>query len=264
MQKVAREMNLSETAFVLPPSSKGSDVRLRYFTPTMEVPFCGHATVGTLCQLAKLNMYGLGGPGNNPVRVETNIGVLDMAVSNDKGKAPNISFVAPPLAMEKYSLQGAAFAEALGIPKEIIDPKADIYIDRQLIYLYAPIISIKALGDLSFDFTRIRKNFGRENIDVFCLYTKETVQKDSDLHARSLAPLVGIDEDPFTGSMQSGLIHAAKASGYLPKDQADTATEQGNFIGRPGFAKVHHDVKSDKVTVAANAVPVFSTKLELV
>lgn len=61
MQKIAREMNLSETAFVLKPTQDGADVRLCFYTPPGDrIKFCGHATIGTLFQLAQLNLYGLG------------------------------------------------------------------------------------------------------------------------------------------------------------------------------------------------------------
>src|SRR5581483_3751660 len=95
MVKIAREMNLSETAFVLQPTGE-ADVKLRFFTPAAaEIKFCGHATVGALFQLAQLSMFGLGKSGDNAVRVETNAGVLNMSVLNEKAQVPRVSFGAP-------------------------------------------------------------------------------------------------------------------------------------------------------------------------
>jgi trans-2,3-dihydro-3-hydroxyanthranilate isomerase len=260
MQQIAREMNLSETAFVLPPSAEQADVKLRYFTPAAEVHFCGHATVGALFQLAKLDMFGLGKLGKNEVLVETNIGTLPMMVTNE-AKETKVSFTAPPVNMQPYQDQGGAFAERFGIAPELIAPEATILQDKQLNYVYIPVRSLKALGEQNFDFARIRENFGSEKTVIFCLFTNETVSEGADLHARGLAPNVGVDEDPFTGSMQAGLVHAAKQNDLIAADKTVIKTEQGHYIGRPGFANVHKD--GDEIVVEASAVPVFSTEMEL-
>jgi len=259
MQKVAREMNLSETAFVLEPSSlEEADMRLRFFTPNNEVKFCGHATVGALLQLATLNQFGLGNAGDNRIRVETRAGILPMTVSNGKGRA-EVSFIAPQLDMTPYHLQGNDFTEAFGVPAELIDAGSTILLDRNLNYIYVPTTSLELLGKQVFDFGHIRDRFGKESVTVFCFFSKETVEAISDLHARGLAPNVGVDEDPFTGSMQAGLMYAARQNGYVDPDKPSIITEQGHFIGRPGKAEVSHDTITNEFTVTAGAVPVFSS-----
>lgn len=261
MQKIAREMNLSETAFVLRPTTDAADVRLRFYTPPGDrIKFCGHATIGALFQLAQLNLYGLGGEGTNEVRVETDAGILPMFVTND-GTKPKITFTAPQVEMEPYRLQGEEFASEFGIPASFIKPGGTILRDKNLNYVYIPAASLKELGKQVFDFPRIREKFGEEHVVVFCFFVNESVDGKADLHARGLAPIVGVDEDPFTGSMQAGLVHAAKQNGLIPADQEKVITEQGHFIGRPGSAEINH--KDATLTVTASAVSVFSTKLGL-
>lgn len=260
MQKVAREINLSETAFVLSPTLGEADVKLRFFTPSIEVQFCGHATVGALFQLASLDMFGLGKPGTNDVRVETNIGILSMGVTNRD--APQITFSAPKTDLQSYRLQGAEFAKALGVPADLVDAARTIYLDKRLNYLYVPTVSLAALEEEAFDFGRIRESFGEEGTVVFCLYTNETHDVSADLYARGLAPNVGVDEDPFTGSMQAGLVLSAKANGYVATDKQEVVTEQGHALGRPGSATVRHDGEHD-ISVLADATPVFSAKMEI-
>lgn len=255
MLSIAREMNLSETAFVLPATGK-ADLKLRFFTPATEVDFCGHATVATLFQLARLELFGLGGDSKSGVRVETNIGVLDMSVAPGTNGQPQITFIAPSVKMTAYNLQGTAFAEKFGLPADAILKDSQILIDQNLNYLYIPIDSRK-LGDLQFDFARIRQQFAKEKIVVFCLFATQK----SALQARGLAPLVGIDEDPFTGSMQAGLVHAAKQNGLVDLSQEKIVVKQGQFIGRPGFAEVFYNDQQTAVT--ATAVQVFSTKMEI-
>lgn len=263
MGQIAREMNLSETAFVLKPTSNKADLKLRYFTPAAEVDFCGHATIGTLYELSRLNMYGLGSGGVGNVKVETNVGILEMSVVYDGDDEPVVKFAAPAVDMVDFRLQGKQFAEKFGIQAGVLRSNTKILIDRALNYVYIPIVSLEELGKLEFDFTRIRLQFTNDNIVVFCLFTDGTFDENSSLHARGLAPLVGVDEDPFTGSMQSGLVHAAKLQGLTNKEQGKIIIEQGNFVGRPGFATVSHDVSSDTISVAAQAAHVFSTKIEL-
>ena len=258
MQNIAREMNLSETAFVVAPTTKDADVRFRFFTPTQEIPFCGHATVGALFQLAALNLFHLGKPGKNSVRVETGAGVLPATITN-ADDAPAVTFGAPNVEMVPYQLQGEAFATAFGIPTELIKTDATILLDKKLNYIYIPAASLDLLGKQSFNFDHIRKQFGTEKIIAFALYTNETFSNKSDLHARGLAPNVGIDEDPFTGSIQAGLIAAAKQNGYIDAGKERIVTEQGNFVERPGKAEVHHNITTNEFTVTASAAPVFSS-----
>lgn len=258
MQKIAREMNLSETAFVLAPSSEDADTRLRFFTPSDEVKFCGHATVGALFQLATFNQLDLGKPGDNQVRVETKAGILPMTVSNAEGQ-PKVTFVAPKLDVAPYRLQGDDFAEVFRVSAELIDSDSAILLDKNLNYVYVPTTSLDLLGKQAFDFGHIRDKFGEENVIVFCFFSKETIEANSDLHARGLAPNVGVDEDPFTGSMQAGLMYAARQNGYIDPDKHSIITEQGHFIDRPGKAEVSYDAVADEFSATASAVHVFSS-----
>lgn len=264
MRAIAREMNLSETAFVLKSTTKDADVKLRFFTPDgSEIKFCGHATVGTLYQLARLGLYELKGKTSKSMRVETNAGILEMSVSRDERTEPQVTFTAPSVKMEPYHLQGTKFTSAFGIPAEVLLPHGTILIDRGLNYLYIPVRSLKNLSNLHFNFERIRIKFAAENIIVFCLFTKETFDEDSDLHARGLGPLIGVNEDPFTGSSMAGLVHAAKYNQMIELQQQDIKVEQGHFIGRPGIARIHHNPTTGELTVTARAKQVFSTEVEL-
>lgn len=261
MQHIAREMNVSETAFVLDSTQTDADFRLRFFTPAgAEIDFCGHATIGALAQLARLGRYSLD-KDSHTTHVQTNAGTLPMAATSKNG-TPEITFTAPGINMEAYELQSNALAQKLGIPPELIDDQAITLIDRNLRYVYIPTVSLEKLGGQVFDFSRIKQQFADEKIVVFCLYSNETISQESDLHARGLAPLVGVDEDPFTGSMQAGLVQAAKKNSYIPQGQEIIRSEQGHFIGRPGAAVIHHS-KTGDITVSAQAVSVFSTTLEL-
>jgi trans-2,3-dihydro-3-hydroxyanthranilate isomerase len=263
MAATAIEMGLSETAFVFMPTSDQADVRLRFFTRSgLEVPLCGHATVAALFQLARLkDMFGFDDPKEETsVRVETNVQILQATIINRAGVI-RIAFVAPEVELQPYRLQGKEFAEAFGVGSQLIDPRGTILLDSKLRYLYIPTASLDALQDQLFDSDHILQHFGDEKIKVFCLFANEGVQLMADVHARVLAPLIGIDEDAFTGSMQAGLVRAAKQGGYIRDDQPHVITEQGHSLGRPGYAQVHEAPTGTVVT--AHAVYVCTTRIEV-
>jgi trans-2,3-dihydro-3-hydroxyanthranilate isomerase len=94
MQGIAAEMALSETAFLLPPTATGADVRLRWFTPVNEVPLCGHATVATFHAVAEERLQGTGDHPRKTLRVETRSGILPVTIDRG-GSGTTIHFGLP-------------------------------------------------------------------------------------------------------------------------------------------------------------------------
>jgi PhzF family phenazine biosynthesis protein len=265
MQNIAREMNLSETAFVLKPTQKGADFKLRYFTSgKAEIKFCGHATIGALYELARTNSFSMEKAGTYHFNVETNAGILPMQVIKKSETDISVQFSAPKVTLEPYISQHEEFAKRLAIPVEVTNKKYPILIDRNLNYIYLAVNSLKELGKLEFNFQHIMDNFRKENIVIFCLITPETFDKNNTIHARGLAPLVGVPEDPFTGSMQAGLATYVRENAIVSKDMQTIKVEQGHFIERPGFAEIHvPNAENDAYTITGHAVHVFSSKISL-
>ena len=104
-----------------------------------------------------------------------------------------------------------------------------------------------------------------DRIIVFCLMASETFDVGNHVHARGYAPLVGVPEDPFTGSMQGGLAAYIHANGMIAPDLRMVGSEQGNSIGRPGSVQIEiTDVEPQfKARMHANARPVFETEMTL-
>ncbi len=264
MGKIAREMNLSETAFVLRPTSDAADVKLRYITcGGVELDFCGHATIAAIYELVRSNTYGLDGPGTRSIRVENGAGILNMSVLPGQNNRIKVQFLAPAVKMQRYHLQGEAFARSFGLPANSLRLDSLILIDSVLNYLYIPISSLSQLGGLAFDSAKLAKNFKTDKIVAFSLYSAETLNPSADLHVRVTCPLLGIAEDPCTGSIQAGLVQAAKKNGVLSPTKTLITTEQGHFLNRPSFVEVNHDIKLDLISVTATAAHVFSTTIDL-
>src|SRR5512142_258094 len=83
MQKMAREKNLPETAFILPPSLKGADLQIRWFSPTMEIPLCGHATIASFHALAEEGLEGMSTQGQHYFKLQTKSGILPVRVEKN-------------------------------------------------------------------------------------------------------------------------------------------------------------------------------------
>ena len=265
MENIAREMNLSETAFVLKPTADNADCKLRYFTSgKAEIKFCGHATVAALYEMGRAGEYGMAEPGTYALKIETNAGVLPMSVIKKSAADITVQFSAPNVQLEEYANDLSAFAKRLGIPPAALDQTKPVMIDRNLNYIYMAASSLKALGDLDFSFQHIIDTFREENIVVFCLLVAETVDAANTVHMRGLAPLVGVPEDPFTGSAQAGMATYARQNAMVDQSLHTLKVEQGHFIGRPGCAAIAVPrTANDPYLITGQAVHVFSTTITL-
>lgn len=264
MRKIAREMNLSETAFVLP--SKKGNFNLRYFTPTGdEVAFCGHSTVGALYMLAHEKREGMRGAGHYHFTVETLAGLLDMQIKIGKDESITILYEAPKIDWVIAPWSHEELCEALGIDPILIDASLPIFLERTNRTLMMGVRSLKELGTIHIDLKRAEGFARRENIVVFALVSQETFDPANDAHIRCFAPAVGIPEDPFTGSILGGIAAYLLENGLIDKKKRVLGVEQGHFMKRPGHVKIY--VKKGKegyqATIVAHAVHLFSTQMQL-
>jgi PhzF family phenazine biosynthesis protein len=269
MQNIAREMNLSETAFVLPSTLKSADIQIRWFTPAAEVPLCGHATIASFHALAESGMYGMKRPGTYHFRLQTRSGILGIMVEK-KYSGTMIEFQLPIPEFRVHKKIPAALLKALGLRPSDVQKNLP-YVSES--YLYLPVRKLAAIKSLRPDlglldsFTRASKTLG---ISVFCL---ETIEQSSAVHSRFFAPAVGIVEDPVTGSANGPLgvylyqyaIHRdfPIPSFLLPDGRMEFIAEQGDDIGRRGRVKVRlrvtgHGVR--QVSIAGEAVTIMESE----
>ena len=131
LQQIAREMNLSETVFVLPPTDQAAVVRLRIFTPTQEIPFAGHPVLGTFYVLAQLGLIAAI-EGVTRVMQECNIGLFPVEIHAREGQITRVVMTQPkPLFLGTVDEMEDLLhiAKALGLPKyQIVDTKAPVMV----------------------------------------------------------------------------------------------------------------------------------------
>lgn len=260
MQKIAREMNLSETGFVL--ASEKADFRLRFFTPPGdEIKFCGHATVGALCTIAREGLFGCTRPKNN-FKIETNAGIINCEIDLSNPKQPHFIFDAPKIELVPSHYSVEEVIAGLGIGKEFIDDSKPVMLEKTNNYLYLTARNLDALGKITPNFQKAVEFARKDRNVIFCLLTNEAFSSDNHIHARGFAPLVGVPEDPFTGSMQGGLAAYAIAQGIVKSSQKWIGVEQGHFMERPGSVKLEvTELDPIHVRLYAEAVRVFASEI---
>ena len=264
MQAVAREFNLSETVFVLPPASDRHRARLRIFTPGRELPFAGHPTVGTAVLLALED-----GARGDAVAfgLEEGVGVVPCVVEPGEGRG-RARFRLPRL--PEIVGEGRPVAEAawgLGL-----DP-AEIGFDRHepsrhsagVAFDFVPVRSREALGRAA-----PAENFGKVfadegHVGAF-VYTRETGEAGHHFRARMFAPGSGITEDPATGSAVAAFAGALMQFEPMGGGTHDLLIEQGYEMGRPSLIALQLVIENGAlraVEIGGEAVVVSRGELRL-
>lgn len=251
MQKIAKEMNLSETAFL--QKSDKADYSLRWFTPTVEVDLCGHATIASIHYLKEMNLL----ENNSDLTFDTRSGVLQCRREDDL-----YLMQIPVPELEDYEDNKKEILDALNITDYSSTKDYPFVITNDGI-LYININSYSNLKKLKPDFDKVFKlseNFSE--IKVITVYSTETIEENSSAHLRFFAPYYGINEDPVTGSANGPLLMVMRHLGIIEDSDDEFVTfEQGDIIGRKGRVKVIYSPVSNLLRIAGNAVTVLKGEL---
>jgi trans-2,3-dihydro-3-hydroxyanthranilate isomerase len=232
MQQIAREVNCSETAFVLQPTLPEADFRLRWFTPTQEVNLCGHATIATLHGLARDGRYNLHPGVTQILYIETRSGVLTVLVDYKQDR-PWTWLTLPECEFEPVSPElTQQLVTALGLPHAPIAPPVVDSLNRDVLIAIPHLHRLQSLSPDMVALTQLGKSQNWRGMGV---YTRETVEPESDVHIRFFAPQSGINEDPVTGSVSGPIALLLRQSGESKDLERDMwRFEQGDGINRPG------------------------------
>lgn len=252
LQQIAREMNLSETVFVFPPTDQAAVVRLRIFTPTQEIPFAGHPVLGTFYVLAQLGLIAVT-DGVTRVMQECNIGLFPVEIHAREGEVTRVVMTQPkPLFLGSVEETEDLFhiAKTLGLPKyQIADTKAPVMVvSTGLPVVIVPVRALTAVRSIEPDAAAIVEMCERFGANGIMVYTMMTVEDQATVHTRMFAPAIGILEDPATGSasgaMGAYLVHNGLVEvGLL----TEIIVEQGYEIGRPSRILVQVESDDDAI-----------------
>jgi trans-2,3-dihydro-3-hydroxyanthranilate isomerase len=258
MQKIARELNLSETVFLCPPTRSECAAKLRIFTPGKEMDFAGHPTVGTAYILRD---EGVVAKETARFILEENVGPISVSV--DSGPSPKLWLVTPAIKEHGLVERGTAAAllglkktELLGIAPEILDAGGNAT-------LFVPVSDPKTVDRISFD-TSAWERFKSQHTNPLCIFAFATTPEGA--YSRMFALDYGIREDPATGS-STGPLAAYMMKHGLVSSKASTTfySEQGTKMGRRSIlhVRIHGESGTDGIAVGGNVTPLIEGTLTL-
>ncbi|HSA61982.1 MAG TPA: PhzF family phenazine biosynthesis protein [Nitrospiraceae bacterium] len=252
LQQVAREMNLSETVFVFPPTDPAAVVRLRIFTPTQEIPFAGHPVIGTFYVLAHLGLVATPEPVTRVVQ-ECNIGLYPVEVHTQDGQVSRVVMSQPePQFLDRVEEGEELYkvAVALGLPKYVIaEAKWPLeVVSTGLPVLIVPVRTLTAVRSINPDASAITDVCHRIGANGIMVFTTVTVEPSATVHARMFAPAIGILEDPATGSAGGALGAYLVQNGVVDVEPTtELLIEQGYEMERPSNIVVRVESDDDAI-----------------
>jgi trans-2,3-dihydro-3-hydroxyanthranilate isomerase len=249
MQRIAAEMNFSETTFVFPPEGTG-DVRMRIFTPGVELPMAGHPTIGTTFALAR---EGVIARGREQFVFELGVGPIPVSLEWD---ADGLSFAWMTQPLPSFGMEitdRAAFAKAAGIEVSDLEELPIEGVSCGVEFLFVPLKTRTAVDRASVERRALERVYDQArspNLSVFFFTMDRTgATGDETVYSRMLAPQFGIAEDPATGGasgplgsylLYHGMVDAAKA--------ASMVSLQGAAMKRP--SRIHISIESKDDTIS--------------
>jgi trans-2,3-dihydro-3-hydroxyanthranilate isomerase len=234
MQQIAREMSFSESTFILPAETSGTDVRMRIFTPANEMPMAGHPTIGTTFALAHVGVIARGarrfvfGLGVGPVPVDLEWEGADLTFAWMTQLNP---IFGPPVA------ERAAVARAIGLTEDDIVSDLPLRsVSCGVPYLLVPVRDHATVDRAITDASAFKRLRSETSIDLPIFLFAFT--PPAAVHSRMFAPEFGIVEDPATGSA-SGPLGCYLVEHRLVKGDAghNIVSMQGVAMGRP--SRIH-------------------------
>jgi trans-2,3-dihydro-3-hydroxyanthranilate isomerase len=247
MQAIAKEFNLSETTFVVPPDDAKHDWRVRIFTPGHELPMAGHPTVGTSFVLAREHLIRRDAT-ETTIILEEGVGPVPVRVEFSGGE-PSYAEMSQPLPRFGPRVEDRrAVAAMLSLDVADIDESLPLeVVSCGVPFLYVPLRSLDAARR-----ARPRADLMDEARDVppqVFIFTRETEGAGSTVHSRMFAPGLGITEDPATGGASGPLGCYLVRYGVVPRGAAaEIVSEQGIEMGRPSLIHIRIESAGDEIT----------------
>jgi trans-2,3-dihydro-3-hydroxyanthranilate isomerase len=257
MQRIAKEMNLSETVFLGPPTREGCAAGVRIFTPARELRFAGHPTIGTAFVLME---QGIVPKGTTTFVLDEKIGPVPIRV--EPGQPPLIWLSTPPMSWGR-TYDRDLCAKALGL-----DPADLLTITPQVVSAGNPALFIAVKNNEAVDRSWIDRSgvlaLKGADPEQTCIFVFTPTSTGA--YSRMFAPDLGVPEDPATGSttgpLAAYMIRHELVSGA---DGARFFSEQGVKMGRRSilYVQVHGDQGKDGIDVGGYVTPVAEGTLTL-
>ncbi len=250
MQAIAKEMNFSETTFVLPPEAPGTDARVRIFTPAEELPMAGHPTIGTTFALARAGVFD-----HRRDRIVLGLGIGPTAVTMTwKGEDLGFAWMAQSAPVFGDTIDDRdAVAAALSIsPAAITGTGRPVQVvSCGVPFLFVPLTARRAVDNARVNLQALDSLFerARTNAHGVFVFSAEPGHDRATVYSRMFAPGLGVAEDPATGSASGPLGCYLVRHQMVPPDRAGAMLSlQGVKMGRPSHVHISIGTNDGEIT----------------
>jgi trans-2,3-dihydro-3-hydroxyanthranilate isomerase len=267
MMLIARELNLPQTAFVLPPEDPPGHWRLRVFSPLSELAFGGHSTIAVAHVLAATGRLALGGRHTHIV-LEQPIGPVEVYITAEGNRPVFTQFTTRPRAqIDRFVPPQEELAEILSLEAADLERLRfqPLAVSCGLAYLVVPLRSYAAVRQARFDF----KAWGRSSapaslVREILLFSTQSRLAGSDFHARLVGPHIAMNEDPPIGSCMPAFAHYLCAQPQIKPGTYTFTVDRGEATTRQSILRVEMDHgEALTVRVGGPAVLVGSGRIDL-
>ncbi len=257
MQRIARELNLAETTFILPPTRTDCAARVRIFTPTKEMRFAGHPTIGTSFVLLDEGIL----PRNTGAfLLEENIGPVPVRV--EAGARPMLWLTTPPIETGRC-YDPVLCANVLGLSTDDLLDAAPQRLSAGNPTIYVALRDKLAVDRAWLDMTGAKQLRGSD-AEFMCVFVFTPTAEGA--YSRMFAPEYGVVEDPATGSSTGPLAAFMMRHGLVSNSGGTRwVSEQGTKMGRRSYLHVHvrGDNGADGIDIGGHVTPVGVATMRL-
>ncbi|MCU0547387.1 MAG: PhzF family phenazine biosynthesis protein [Oscillatoriaceae cyanobacterium Prado104] len=260
MLQIAREINYSETTFIGSPVMQNGGYNLRIFTPKKELPFAGHPTLGTAFVLQK-----------EIVREKVDRIILNLAVGqipvtfNYRNESPDVLWMRQNSPTFGQTLAAEPVASALDLELDEIDSRFPIQeVSTGVPFIIVPLKTIASLKKSRVNLEKYFELVNPREAKEILIFSPETYSEINDLSVRVFCPLLGIPEDPATGSANGCLAGYLAEHSYFGQNSVDVKVEQGYEIDRPSLLLLKSQKNGGKIEVLVGGKVVMVAQGEFV
>jgi len=259
MQRITREMNYSETTFILSeqPREGGYDVRI--FTPAAEVPFAGHPTLGTAFVIKHEIMK----EPAETVILNLKVGQIPVTLGSS-GKDKDILWMKQMDPTFGLTIEQGSVAKVLGLNESEIDDRFIVQeVSTGLPFIIVPLKSLDAVKRAKVNRDKCFKLIEDTQAKMILVFCPETYHSENDLNVRVFCDYYDIQEDPATGSGNGCLAGYLAKHRYFGENKVDIRVEQGYEISRPSLLYLRAENKQEKIDVFVGGKVVMVAKGQL-
>jgi trans-2,3-dihydro-3-hydroxyanthranilate isomerase len=256
MQRIAREINFSETTFIISDEPNKGGFEVRIFTPREEVPFAGHPTLGTAYIINQVILQGKA----NEVVLNLKVGQIPVRFSPD-----GYCWMKQIQPVFGPTHEAGILADVLGLDVHDLDERFPVEeVSTGLPFFIVPLKTIAALRQAKVDqgkYFELIKNTLTKGILIFC---PETHEAGNNLSVRVFVDYYGVPEDPATGSGNGCLAGYLVKQRYFGQERINIRSEQGYEIGRPSLLLLKAEGSGERIDIAVGGKCVVVAKGEFV